>query len=229
MTPKLTPNRTAKTELTIDDVLDQREYERVRDEYRQEVMARKRLRRVSVGPIVTVLFECEETVRFQVQEMARVERIVSDEGIQAELDVYNKLLPVPGELSATLFIELTSEGDLRWWLPRLVGIERSVLFELGGTDGAPLATVRSVPEVTHGEALTREAVTPAVHYLRFPFEPDQVQLLATGPAALAVRHPEYEHRSELSETTRRQLVADLEGRSEPVGTAGDERRLSGRP
>ncbi|MGH9088548.1 MAG: DUF3501 family protein [Acidimicrobiales bacterium] len=215
---------TAKSELHVDDVLDLRAYERVRDEFRREVVTRKRLRRISVGPIVTLLFECEETVRFQVQEMARVERIATDEGIQAELDVYNKLLPSPGELSATLFVELTSEEDLRVWLPRLVGIERSVLVELGSAgasaDGdvpaeGPVA-VRSVPEAGHAEALTREAVTPAVHYLRFPFAEEQVVLLATGPAALAVRHPDYEHRTELSEATRRQLVADLQGRTEPL-------------
>ena len=72
---------------------------------------------------MTLVFECLDTVRFQVQEMARVEKIISDEAIQTELDIYNRLLPAPGELSATLFIELTSEPDLREWLPKLVGIE----------------------------------------------------------------------------------------------------------
>lgn len=208
---------TPKTELTVGDILDLRAYERVRDDFRREVMARKRLRRVPVGPIVTLVFECEETVRFQVQEMARVERIATDEGIQAELDVYNKLLPTPGELSATLFIELTSEEDLRHWLPRLVGIERSVVLELGASaDGREPVAVHSVPEATHAEALTRESVTPAVHYVRFPFREDQVALLAAGPVALAIRHPEYGHRTELSEATRAQLLGDLQGRTAPA-------------
>ncbi len=111
------------TALTLADVLDLRAYERVREEYRAQVIARKRLRRVALGPIMTLVFECVDTVRFQVQEMARVEKIISDEAIQVELDIYNRLLPQVGELSATLFIELTSDGSLREWLPRLVGIE----------------------------------------------------------------------------------------------------------
>jgi hypothetical protein len=202
--------------LTLADVLDLRAYERVREEFRTRVMARKRRRRVALGAIMTVVFECVDTVRFQVQEMARVERILTDEGIQGELDVYNRLLPAPGELSATLFIELTSEQDLRHWLPRLVGIERALAFELAPGGGEPPAAVASVPEATHAEALTREEVTPAVHYLRFPFTGAEVARFAAGPVALAVRHPAYEARTELAEETRQELLADLEGRTVPL-------------
>ena len=214
---------TAKTELRVEDILDVRAYERVRESFRREVIARKRRRRVPVGPIVTVVFECEDTVRFQVQEMARVERIASDEGIQAELDVYNRLLPAPGELSATLFIELTTEEDLRRWLPQLVGIERSVFLDLGTAardDGAgprtPAESVRSAPEAAHAQALTREAVTPAVHYLRFPFSAEQVTRFAAGPVDLSIRHPAYEASTELSDETVLELAADLEGRPAPT-------------
>jgi hypothetical protein len=202
--------------LTLADVLDLRAYERVREEFRTRVMARKRRRRVALGAIMTVVFECVDTVRFQVQEMARVERILTDEGIQGELDVYNRLLPAPGELSATLFIELTSEQDLRHWLPRLVGIERALAFELAPGGGEPATAVASVPEATHAEALTREEVTPAVHYLRFPFTEAEVARFAAGPVALAVRHPAYEARTELAEETRQELLADLEGRTVPL-------------
>src|ERR1700733_1063890 len=145
--------------LTLDDVLDLRAYERVRQEYRAAVMARKRHRRVGLGPIMTLVFESVDTVRFQVQEMARVEKILSDEAIQVELDIYNRLLPQVGELSATLFIELTSDGSMREWLPRLVGIERALGFEVGG------AVVPSSPEEAHAAALVRETITPAVHYV----------------------------------------------------------------
>ena len=126
--------------LTLADVLDLREYERVREAYRERVMARKRRRRVPLGPIMTLAFECVDTVRFQVQEMARVEKILSDAAIQTELDIYNRLLPDPGELSATLFIELTSDGSMREWLPRLVGIERALGVEVevgSGSNGCP--------------------------------------------------------------------------------------------
>ena len=204
-------------------MLDLRAYERVRDDFRRRVMARKRLRRVSVGPVMTLVFECLDTVRFQVQEMARVEKILTDEGIQGELDVYNRLLPSPGELSATLFIELTSEDELRHWLPRLVGVERSVAFELAaegpdrGLSGC--SEVLSVPEEAHGEALTRDSITAAVHYLRFPFTEQQVRQFAEGPVSLAVHHPNYQGRTELAEATRQELLADLQGRTEPLGLA----------
>ncbi len=193
--------------LTLEDILDLRAYERVREEFRRRVIAKKRLRRIALGPIMTVVFECEDTVKFQVQEMARVEKIISDEGIQEELDVYNCLLPRGMELSATLFIELTNESDLRHWLPRLTGIESALSIALGGADGA--SQVRSFPEAGHARALTRDTTTPAVHYLRFKFEDDQVRELAERPAALVVDHPSYQARSELSDATRSELVGDL--------------------
>lgn len=200
--------------LGVDDILDLRAYERVRDDYRRQVIALKRRRRVALGPILTVVFECADTVRFQVQEMARAERIATDDGIQQELDVYNRLLPGAGELSATLFVELTSEEDLRHWLPRLVGIERALAFELGD----PVAiVVPSAPEAAHAEALTRETVTAAVHYVRFAFPPDARARVSGGDAAaLAVRHPEYEARALLAPEVRAELAGDLEGRSELI-------------
>jgi hypothetical protein len=203
--------------LRVEDILDLRAYERVRDDYRRHVIELKRRRRVALGPVLTAVFECADTVRFQVQEMARAERIATDEGIQQELDVYNGLLPEVGELSATLFVELTNEEDLRHWLPRLVGIERALAFELGD----PIAVVvPSVPEAGHAEALTREAVTAAVHYVRFAFPPDaRVKLSGGEPAALAVHHPEYEARAVLPREVRDELTGDLEGRTEPIPLA----------
>ncbi len=200
--------------LTLADVLDLRAYERVRQDYRARIIARKQNRRVALGPIMTLVFECFDTVRFQVQEMARAEKIISDEGIQVELDVYNRLLPREGELSATLFIELTSDEALRGWLPRLVGIERQLGFSLDG------AVVPSVPEAAHAAALTRETVTPAVHYVRFAFTPDQV--VAFGDAAevaLVSTHPAYEARTDLIPAVRQELLGDLLGTTKalPIG------------
>ena len=190
--------------LQIDDIMDLRAYERARDEVRREVMALKRRRRVSVGPIVSLVFENRETVRFQVHEMVRAERIVSDDGVLDELRAYNPLIPEPGELSATLFIELTAEEQLHDWLPRLVGIERAVVLELpGGT------TVRCMPEQSHEEQLTRSEVTPAVHYIRWSLAPAQVDELASGPVHLAVDHPAYQHRVHLADDTVAELLADL--------------------
>ncbi len=200
--------------LTLEDVLDLRAYERVREDYRARVIARKRNRRVGLGPIVTLVFECLDTVRFQVQEMARVEKIISDEAIQVELDVYNRLLPGPGELSATLFIELTSDEELRHWLPALVGIERQVAFSVDGD------LVRSVPEADHAAALTRETVTPAVHYLRFGFTRAQVDAFAdAAEVALVSTHPAYDAATVLAPMVREELLGDLRGTTKalPIG------------
>jgi len=200
------------TPLTLDDIADLRAYERERDEFRRAVIAEKKLRRVTVGPVVTLTFESRLTVRFQVQEMARAERMTTDEQIQHELDVYNRLLPAPGELSATLFLELTSEEQLRTWLPRLVGIERSIVLRIGS--GADARLVRSVPEQEHESQLTREEVTSAVHYVRFPCTPDEVAAFAEGPVTLLVDHPEYPEGSAgvvLSDVSRVLLAGDLGG------------------
>jgi hypothetical protein len=201
--------------VTLADVLDLRAYERVRGDYRRQVMEKKRLRRVPLGPITTALFETFDTVRFQVQEMARAERMLSDEAIQGELDVYNRLLPAKGELSVTLFIELTSDEDLRRWLPALRGVERSLEVRIGD-ERSPSHVIRSVPEASHAEALTREDVTPAVHYLRLPFTEPQVAAFAAGPAELAIEHPAYRARTPLGAETRSELLQDLEGRTEPL-------------
>jgi uncharacterized protein DUF3501 len=200
--------------LTLADVLELRAYERVRDDYRARIIARKRDRRVALGPIMTLVFESVDTVRFQVQEMARAEKIISDEAIQIELDIYNRLLPAKGELSATVFIELTSDEALREWLPRLVGIERGLGISFDGQ------VVGSVPEAEHAAALTREAITPAVHYVRFPFTEAQVTGFAeAGDVALVATHPAYEVRTELSPGVRRELLGDLLGTTKalPIG------------
>ena len=193
--------------LTLDDVLDLRAYERVRDDYRAKVIAMKKNRRVALGPIMTLVFECLDTVRFQVQEMARVEKMTTDEQIRAELDVYNPLIPEPGELSATLFVELTDEESLRRWLPALVGIERAVVLRIG--EGGTAQEVRSMPEAAHAEKLTREDVTSSVHYVRFGLDEGQVEAFAAGPVAVAIDLPAYREQTVLDDATRGELVTDL--------------------
>jgi len=198
--------------LTLDDIADQRAYERERDEFRARVIATKRRRRVSVGPVITLTFENWLTMRFQVQEMARAERMSTDEQIQHELDVYNRLLPAPGELSATLFLELTSDEELRTWLPRLVGVQRSVQLHIGSGEVAHV--VVSTPEEEHESNLSRAETTSAVHYVRFVLTPEQVEAFGPGPVTLAVVHPEYPDGlpgTLLGDATRAELLADLTG------------------
>lgn len=195
--------QTASRKLALDDIADLRAYERERDAFREHIKQLKSRRRIGVGPIVTLVFENRDTVRFQIQEMARIEKIISDEGIQAELDAYNPLIPEVGELSATLFVELTTDDLLRAWLPKLVGIERAAVLRFGGTE------VRSIPEEAHDQHLTRDDVTSTVHYVRWELTPAQVDGFAAGPVELAIDHPDYREAVVLPPDVVAELLGDL--------------------
>jgi Protein of unknown function (DUF3501) len=190
--------------LTVDDILDLRAYERDRDDLRRRIIELKRTRRVALGPILTLLFENTETMRWQVQEMARAERMLRDEQIAHEVATYNDLIPDAGELSGTLFLELTTDEELREWLPRLVGVEFHIA--IGLPDGSK---VRGRPSDEDEQRLTRPDTTAAVHYLRFSFTPDQVDAFASGPVRILVDHPEYRHEATLDPVQHAALVPDL--------------------
>lgn len=192
--------------LGLEDISDLRAYERERSELQQRVFEAKGLRRVALGSIMSLVFENALTVRYQIQEMARVEKLTTDAQILGELKVYNPLIPEPGELSATLFIELTDEASLREWLPKLVGIETALLFRFGVSGIEP---ARSIAEGAHADQLTREDVTAAVHYVRFSLIPAQVEAFGSGPVVLASDHPVYQVETEIPAETRKELLDDL--------------------
>jgi len=202
------PSSTAPSprKLTLDDIADVRAYERERPEFRARVMEIKRRRRLSFGTIVTLMFENRDTMRLQVQEMARVEKLATDDAIQLEIDTYNPMIPEPGQLCATVFLELTSDDQMREWLPKLVGIEGSFAVVLPGGD-----RVRSITDEQHASQLTRDEVTAAVHYIRFEFTPEQVEAFAAGPVRIDIEHPDYLESVELSESTHDELLSDLRG------------------
>ncbi len=197
-------NTMTPRKLVLADIADVRAYERERDEFRAHVIELKRRRRVHLGTIVTFLFENRDTIRFQIQEMARVEKLISDEDIQVELDIYNPMIPEPGQVCATMFIELTSDEQMREWLTKLAGVENSVL--LVAADGTE---VRAVVDEQHEEGLTRENVTAAVHYLRFEFSEQAVEAFAAGPVQLRIDHPNYLEAVELGDATHEELLSDL--------------------
>jgi Protein of unknown function (DUF3501) len=197
------------TKLTLDDISDLRAYERERADFRTHVIALKKRRRVHVGPVVTLLFENRDTIRFQIQEMARVEKLISDEAIETELAIYNPLIPEAGTLSATLFVELTSEDELREWLPKLVGIETQVELRLGAVPGGDV--VRCVVDPDHAKQLTRDEITASVHYVHWQLTAAEIDAFVQGPVQLAVTHPNYQHVTDLADHTRTELLGDLRG------------------
>lgn len=187
--------------LTNADIKDLREYERERDAFRAEIITMKKKRRIALGDMMTIVFENAATMRFQIQEMAHAERMLRDEQIAHELETYNELVPGDGELSATLFIEINDPEALRYWLPRLVGIE----------DHIKIAVVDNVVPAAelNADRLTREDITSTVHYLKFAFTPEQIRSFADGPVRLLIDHPEYPVDVTLDEEQRDELVGDF--------------------
>jgi hypothetical protein len=187
--------------LTVDDILDGRAYERERAELRTAIIALKRRRRVGLGELITVVFENTETMRWQVMEMARAERMLLDEQIAHELETYNELVPDDGELSATLFLELRTDAELREWLPKLIGVDRCVALVLA--DGTTIAG-----EPLDEERLTRDDVTAAVHFLRFRLGSAAAKI-TQSPVKLVVTHPEYAAETVLTPEQHAELISDL--------------------
>jgi len=188
--------------LTVGDIADHRAYERERDEFRTRIIEMKRRRRIALGDLLSIVFENTDTMRWQVQEMARAERMLTDDAIAEEVRTYNDLIPDANELSGTLFIELTDDEKLREWLPKLVNIQHAVRFDLA--DGS---RVDAVPD--DEERLTRDDVAATVHYLKFPFSARQQELLAAGPTRVVVEHPDYRAVAELTEAQRAELARDF--------------------
>lgn len=188
--------------LRLEDILAVDAYERVRDEYRARVIAHKRERRVAVGPQVSLVFEDRETVRYQIQEMTRVERTTDPEKVQLELDVYNELVPGEHELSATLFIEIPELDKIQPELDKLVGIDEHVMLGIGGE------AIRARFDARQME----EDRISAVHYVRFALTPEQSLRFRSGTdVALRIDHPHYTHETTLAPGTRTSLARDLAG------------------
>ena len=190
--------------LTLDDIADLRAYERERESFRAQMIEVKRRRRVALGTLITIMFENRDTMRLQIQEMVRVEKVLTDEGVLEELKAYNPMIPEAGQLCATLFLELTSEDQVREWLPKLAGLENSISLLLA--DGS---RVRGEIDAQHAAGLTRDDVTAAVHYLTFNFTPEQVNAYEAGPVTVECSQPNYLEASALSDSTKTELLTDL--------------------
>jgi hypothetical protein len=189
--------------IRLDDVKNLYEYEKVREAFRREVIALKARRRIPVGDRLSLVLENRQTVLFQIQEMIRAERIVADERIQDEVDVYNDLIPGTGELSATLFIEIEDKDRIKPELDRFMGIDegRYVWLQVGREFAIP-------GEFEAGHS--KEDKLAAVHFVRFRLPEPARGAFAREPVALVVEHPNYRARTELSPEARAALLEDLQ-------------------
>jgi len=178
-------------------------YARERNAFRARVIEHKKRRTVRLGEHVTLLFEDELTIRYQVQEMLRIERIFEEDGIQHELDAYNPLVPDGSNWKATMLIEYPDADERRRMLERLKGIERRVWVEVEGC-----ARVHAVAD----EDLEREneEKTSSVHFLRFELDAPMRERLRRGARlTLGVEHPEYRASATAPAGVRDALIADL--------------------
>ena len=189
--------------VTPAEILNLYEYEKERDARRRAVIALKGERRVAVGRYLSFVFENRETVWFQIQEMARAERIVDEGRIAEEVEVYNTLLPRPGELAATMFIEIVETAQIKPVLDTLLGVDVGdhVRLEVGPH------VVPGVFEAGHSDEDLGKL--SAVHFVRFALPPAARRAFADAEVTLIVDHPGDRGRTVLTPAVRRRLAEDL--------------------
>ena len=191
-------------QITRDTLMSLEAYAKARKEFRARVLAHKKARTVHLGEHVTLVFEDELTIRYQVQEMLRIEKIFEEAGIVDELAAYNPLIPDGHNLKATMLIEYEDTDERRRALAALKGVEDAVWVR-----AAQLPKVNAIAD----EDLSREndEKTSSVHFLRFELTPEMVAALKRGGAlGIGVDHPAYKAAiPAVGDDTRRALVADL--------------------
>ena len=191
-------------QITRDTLMPLETYARARPEFRARVMSHKKDRALRLGANLTLIFEDELTIRYQVQEMLRAERIFEEAGILDELGAYNPLIPDGSNWKATMMIEYPDEAERRQKLATLIGIEDRVWLQVDGCD-----RVYAIAD----EDLERdnEQKTSAVHFLRFELNPAMISALRGGSAlAAGVDHPDYSVTvAPVGDAMRTSLLADL--------------------
>src|SRR5688572_24561485 len=190
--------------LTTDDLLSLERYHNERPRIRAEVLEHKRHRQAPLGPNLTLYFEDRLTMRYQVQEMLRAERIFESEAIAEELNSYNPLIPDGTNLKATMMLEYPDAVERRTALETLKDVENAVYLEVG-------ALGRVFAHADEDIARSDETKTSAVHFLRFELSAAMRSALKSGaPLKLGVDHEYYRHELESSAELRKSLAADLD-------------------
>lgn len=192
--------------LNRDDLMSLETYAIERERFRRKVMEHKQNRRVALGPNVTLYFEDRLTIRYQLQEMLRTEKLFEAEAIQEELDAYNPLIPDGANLKATMMIEFEDAAERRATLATLGKIENRVWIESGSDGKRTFAVADEDLERSDSER------TSAVHFVRFELDAPSVQAFkAGGKVAMGVDHPRYAHQVErFPEAVVQALAKDLD-------------------
>lgn len=195
---------TAMPKLTRDNLMTLEAYAKARPAMRTQVIAHKKIRTICLGDHLTLIFEDELTMRYQVQEMLRTERIFEEAGIQDEIDAYNPLIPDGSNWKATMMIEYPDENERRIMLTRLKGIEDKVWVRAAGQTKAFAIADEDLER-------ENEEKTSSVHFLRFELDSASIAAIKAGAAiGIGVGHPEYTSEiAALPEPVRASLTQDL--------------------
>lgn len=190
--------------LSRDTIWTLEKYAKLRPAFRTAVMAHKKLRAVGLGNHVTLLFEDTLTIRYQVQEMLRIEKTFEEAGIQDELDAYLPLIPTGSNFKATMMIEYPVVEERKEALKRLRGIERQVWVQVEGADKVFAIADEDLPR-------ENDEKTSAVHFMRFELNEEMVKALKYGVTlSVGIDHPAYTQALDpLAPAVRDCLVADL--------------------
>jgi len=194
------------TKLTRDKLMTLEAYAKTRDKIRAEVMAHKKSRNVALGDHVMLIFEDEQTIRYQVQEMLRAEKIFEEAGIQDELDAYNPLIPDGSNWKATMLIEYEEIEERRRMLTQLLGIEDRVWVKVANFDRVFAIADEDLDRAT-------EEKTSAVHFLRFELTSSMTDALKQGvELSMGVDHPSYQATlAPVPAKVRESLLRELKG------------------
>lgn len=194
----------AMAQISRDSLWTLEHYARIRNQFRQEVIAHKKVRQVALGDHITLFFEDEKTIRYQIQEMLRIEKTFEESGIQDELDAYNPLIPDGRNFKCTMMIEYPDPVQRKAELAKLKGVEDRVWVQVEGRE-----KVYAIAD----EDLDREneEKTSSVHFMRFELDDDMAAALKYGVSlAMGVDHPHCTVKVDpVSADTRASLVRDL--------------------
>ena len=192
--------------ISPDNLMTLEAYSKWRKTEKPSLVAHRRLRSVELGGNMSLQFESERTIRYQIQEMLRIERIFEEAGIQGEIEVYKHLVPGGSNWKATMMIEYPDTEERKRELGRLINVEDRVYVEV------PVGEGQQRSYAIADEDLPRENAekTSAVHFLRFEFSPEQIAALKAGQGAtLGCDHANYTARVQIGAETLISLVSDL--------------------
>jgi hypothetical protein len=189
--------------ITADSLMTLEAYTKWRKVHKPEIMAHRKLRSVQLGEYINLQFESETTIRYQIQEMLRIEKVFEEEGIQQEIDAYAPLVPDGSNWKATMMLEYTDVNERKRELARLIGVEDRMFVEVEG-----MARVYAIAD----EDLDREndEKTSAVHFVRFEFTPAMRAAIQAGAAVkLGCDHTNYPAHMQIPPETLASLSGDF--------------------